>query len=99
MLMMPISNPKGRDAVVIVLDPSNIERLKKHDPVEILSFGGKVLHNPRIFICYEEDSPELNRLVQSGDHGKLLDFLGRGFEFHPELGDHDRGPESVHGQN
>lgn len=42
--------------------------------------------------------------MQEGDPGEIelkaiIKYLKRGWKFHPELGDHDRGPESLKNQN
>lgn len=50
-------------------------------------------------ICYEDESPELNSVVQGGDVNKIIEFLQRGWKFRPECGDHDRGPESISKSN
>jgi hypothetical protein len=101
MLMIPIQTPGNReDALVIVLDDANIERMKKADPAEIPLPGcGKHLVNPQILVAYEKDHATLNRFIQRNDLAGLIEHIQRGFTFQPEKGDHDRGPESIHGTN
>lgn len=99
MLLLPVKNPNGRDWLIVVLGSTNVERMRRADPVQIENFGGTVLINPKVMICYEDSSPELNRLVQSGDVAKLVEHLTRGFEYRPDLGDHDNGPQSIKDSN
>ncbi len=97
MLMIPMQTfDHKQDALIVVIGPDNLARMKNGDPAEAeLRRSGKNLVNPTILLCYEEPSPELNRLVQAGDLKRLIKFLQRGWEFQPERGDHDRGPESI----
>lgn len=97
MILLPIETEGHKeDAVIIVLDPSQIERLNMADPAEVvLRQTGKHLVNPTIQICLERPSKEWTRILQSGDLKAILKFLGRGFKFRPDKGDHDRGPESL----
>ena len=99
MLVVPVKRANGRDEVIIVLDKTNIERMKEADPVILEQLGPYVLFNPKVTICYEDQSPELTRLVHGRDLNGLVEFLTRGFKFRPERGDHDRGPEDISGLN
>ena len=65
----------------------------------ILRQTGRTLINPTIIICHESPSPEFARLLQTKDLSKIVDYLRRGFEFRPDKGDHDRGPETLGSQN
>lgn len=94
MIILPVKNLKGRDVLIVVLNPDNVARMQEADPVQIENCG-KVLVNPKVMICFEKDSPEFVRLLNEGNLEKILDFLSRGFRFRPEMGDHDRGPESL----
>ena len=90
------SDGHTKDALIVVLGPDNLERMKKADPAEFaLATSGYNLVNPIILLCYEEQTPELMTLLQSGDLEKIVKHLRRGFEFRPDKGDHDRGPEKM----
>lgn len=97
MFMIPIETVDHvEDAVVVILDPGTVERMKVGDPAEaVLRDAPTNLVNPTILICLEEPGPEFDRVMASGDLKKVLEYLRRGFQFRPDLGDHDRGPESV----
>ncbi len=101
MLLVPIQTQNhANDAVIIVLDQNSIDRMAKFDPAEILlSQTGKKLVSPKILICFEKDEAALSKFIHKADIKGLIKYLQRGWKFHPELGDHDRGPESISGQN
>ncbi len=100
MIILPIQS-KGHlnDLLVVVFGPQNLERMKKGDPAEVklkdIKRSGKDLMNPTIIICYEEDQTKLMQLVNSKNIQQILEYLSRGFEYRPDLGDHDRGPEGL----
>jgi hypothetical protein len=89
MLLLPIETPGHQnDCAVIILDAGNLERMKAADYVDIvLSRSGKTLVNPTLFICYEEPTPEFERLLQGGDVLALLAYLSRGYKFSADKGD------------
>ena len=101
MLIIPIqSQSHERDAIIIVLGRENVQRLEKSDPLEVkCSETGRVLANPVIMIAYEDETPEFKQVVQSGDLGKIISFLQRGWKFRPDSGDHDRGLENIKEMN
>ena len=97
MILLPIESPDhSEDALIVVLEADNLERLKQADPAEIhLRQTGKRLVNPSVLICYEAESPELTAVLQSGNLKKIIAHLQRGWKFRPEKGDHDRGSERL----
>lgn len=101
MLMIPIqSKNHDNDMLIVIIDDNNVARMKTADPPEVvLKDCGKILINPRILICHENDSPELTRILQNRDIEKIVQYLERGFEFRPDKGDHDNGPQSIVGTN
>ncbi len=101
MILLPIETvDHKKDAIFVVLDNKNLDRMKVGDPAEVeLRRAGKTLINPTIVICYEELTPKFNRLIQSGNLKAIIKYLKRGWKFMPEAGDHDRGPESIHENN
>lgn len=95
MIVIPVESKDHKsDAVIVILDSQNFERMKEADPAQIpLHNGkhGKRLINPLICICYEEMTPEMETVLKSGNPDLISKFLTRGFKFRPELGDHDDG--------
>jgi hypothetical protein len=95
MLILPIETTDHKeDALVIVLGPDNIERMQEADPCEVFGYP-HTLVKPKVMVCFEKPSPEWNTVLHSGNLQQILKYLTRGFKFRPELGDHDRGPESL----
>lgn len=101
MLMFPIETTDHKnDAVIVVLDPGNIDRLSVADPAEVvLRQSGKTLINPTVVICLEKPSKEWQRVLHSGDLKEIIKFLQRGFEYRPDKGDHDNGPQKLSSLN
>jgi len=102
MLVIPLMSKDHKyDALILVLGPDNLDRMKQADPAEVvmrqINQGDFRLVDPVIYLCYEEPSPELERLVRGRDPIAILDFLQRGWQYRPEAGDHDRGPERLGG--
>jgi hypothetical protein len=101
MLLIPIQSADHKeDAVIVVIDGVSLERMQKADPAEIvLRQSGKHLVNPTLLFCFERDHVALNKFIQANNIKGLIKHLQRGWKFRPELGDHDRGPESIKAQN
>lgn len=97
MILLPIETPDHKnDAVIVILRPDNLERMKEGDPAEIsLRQSSKTLLNPTLLICYEEEMPQLSQLIHSGDLKAIVKYLQRGWKFRPDRGDHDRGLEHL----
>ena len=101
MLLLPVETPGHiADAVIVVLNDDSLARMAEADPAEvILRQTGRSLVNPTILICHEKQSPELTRLLNGGDVKAIIAHLQRGWQFRPDRGDHDRGPEPLHRSN
>lgn len=97
MLILPIESPDHQDDhLIVILNEHSLERMQAADPAEIkLRETGKRLVNPTITLCFEKSSPELAKLLHSGNLPRIIAFLRRGWKFRPELGDHDHGPRSL----
>lgn len=101
MIIIPLETDFHRhDALIVVLGPDNLERMKQGDPAEVqlkqLRQAGKHLVDPALVLCYEVPSPEL---IQQGDLVAVIKHLQRSWQFRPEKGDHDRGPEPIKNLN
>jgi len=95
MFMIPVESiGHTRDLLVVILDDTSLARMAKADPAEIiLQECGKTLVNPRILLCHENPSHELRAILSTRDPKIIEEHLRRGFEFRPDLGDHDNGPQ------
>ena len=70
--------------------------MAKADPAEInLRETGRTLVNPIILICHEPPTDELIALLKTGDVPKIVKHLQRGWDFRPDRGDHDNGPQKL----
>jgi hypothetical protein len=101
MILIPIATEGHRnDALIVIINKSNVERMKRADPAEIKlkELTGNLV-SPVIMIAYEDSSPQLAKLIQSGDIKGIVKFLQRGWAFKPDKGDNDRGPESIKNLN
>lgn len=100
MLILPIeTEDHSHDALIIVLEKDNLDRMKQADPAEVdLRKSGKTLVNPVVMVCYEEEQAKLT-MVHQGNLEAIIKHLQRGWRFSPDKGDHDRGLESIKDQN
>jgi hypothetical protein len=79
-----------RSVLVVIIEPDNLNRMHKADPITLESIlDGGVLPPPRfpnnfgILIAYEEDQPQLLAIAKSHDFGALIRYLERGRVFIP----------------
>lgn len=100
MLIVPVESPDHtEDALLIVLDDANLARMAVADPAEVvLRDSGRMLVNPTVLVCHQNSTPEFARLLQARNFGAIVKYLQRGWQFRPDKGDHDRGPESITSQ-
>jgi hypothetical protein len=98
MAIVPIE-PDGHknDVLLVILGPDNLERMRRSDLAEVnlrevYKAGCKLVH-PIIKICIEEDENALRS--KFSDVKALVNYPHCGWEFRPDLGDHDRGPEKL----
>jgi len=99
MIMAIVDLPAERRSVlIVVIEPDNLERMKKADPVTLeSSLQGGLLKPPAypldfsVLIGYEEDSAKLYELAKAArtPHAvlELLKWLERGRVFDPKQGD------------
>lgn len=81
-----------RSVLIVVMEKSNLDRMKLADPITIESAkkGGKVMpallypDNLDLLIAYEEDDVELYKHTKSGDLAALLTYLERGRKYDPK---------------
>jgi hypothetical protein len=79
----------ARSILVVVIEPTNLERMRQADPVTLESrpAGGILLPplfpmNFSVLIAYEEDTEKLQEMVKE-DGYKALKWLERGRRFDP----------------
>jgi hypothetical protein len=101
MMLIPLRTPEtNRVDLLIILEQDNLERIKRHDNAEVM--WGQLGFDPgcrpgTISIAYAtaEEVAKVKDLAAKGKPRDILCMLTGGFEYRPDLGDHDRGPESL----
>lgn len=98
MLILPLPRTDGKFELVVVLEDENIERIKRYDPaqfeMEKVTEDGERIGLARLTIAYASPADLLwiRELVERGKNGEALKFIARGWEYRPDLGDHDGKP-------
>jgi hypothetical protein len=90
----------GRVDLVIVLAEENIERIRRYDPAQFdystLPVDSSLRRPETVAVAFATAAElgEIERMSASDSDWKekALKLLSRGFEFRPDLGDHDFGP-------
>jgi hypothetical protein len=85
-------DPQQKSILFIVIEKDNLDRMKKADPITIESVkSGGILGQPKypkdfsLLVAYEDDSPELYKLMQKGNPYDILQYLERGRVFDPNV--------------
>ena len=95
MLSIPVQLNETEYVLIIALQDANIERIKQHDPAEVVpeKLGGNwaKLTLKQIHITYatEEDERTITALFREGNVRDAVRFMRRGFKYQPTMGDHD----------
>lgn len=93
MMTTLVNNDERQESyLIVVLQPDNLERMKKSDPVtlETVATGG-ILPTARypdklmMLVAYEEDEVGLYKAAQTGNFADLLQFLRRGYKFNRDV--------------
>lgn len=100
MLLICRTRRNGRVDMLIALAEENIERIKQYDQAEVIwsqlpsEYANRMPASIGISFCSSQEQAEIERLSARDPDWKEKAFklLTRGFEFKPELGDHDFGP-------
>ena len=93
MMVTMVDNDESKETyLVLVLQPDNLKRMRRSDPVTIeTTLTGGVLPVAKypdrlmMLVAYEEDEVELYKIAQSGDFGAMLTFLRRGYKFDRDI--------------
>lgn len=99
MLMIPLKTSATSFDLFVILEDENIERLKEHDPAEILpgncgpAFNGLGLRSVQICYLSPGEVEEAVDLLRDGQINEVIKRLLKGWRFRPEHGDHDQGPQ------
>ena len=95
MLSIPVRLNETEYVLFIALQDANIERIKQHDPAEVVpeKLGGDwatlTLKQIQITYATESDERTITDLVREGNVRDAIRFMRRGFKYQPTMGDHD----------
>lgn len=95
MMTVPLQVDSANYDLFIILEDENLERLKKHDPAEIVrkNLGAHWLHlRIRNVLILYATADETRRLSECANKPAIVDMLkqlSRGWAHRPDQGDHD----------
>jgi hypothetical protein len=100
MMLLSRIRRNGDVDLVVVLADENIERIKRYDPAQIpwaqlpKEISMRRPHTIGVAYATADELKVIERMSASDPDWKekALVMLSRGFEFRPDLGDHDFGP-------
>jgi hypothetical protein len=97
-IFIPVeSRGHTKDALIVIIDAPDFERLKVANPMECFTGQlGVYLVNPQMpqmLICYEEMNAELEMLLRDGNVNAIVRHLQRGWKFESDAG--KPGPERL----
>jgi hypothetical protein len=101
MLLLPVQTSPTSYTLFIVLEDTNLERLREHDPAQVelskMTPPWPSLHLDDFVIAYAavEEVKLFKELVQADRVGDAVGMLSRGFRFRPDKGDHESGYVSI----
>ncbi len=100
MMLLTQVRRNGTVDLLIVMDQESIERIRAYDPAEVLwgslptEYSTRRPHTIGVGFATAAELFEIEHMSKSDPDWKEKAFkmICRGFEFHPEKGDHDFGP-------
>ncbi len=101
MIVIPFQVDPRQYSVMVAFDEEGLDRLRKYDPGELVlsklgpPWTGLKLKDVVITFCNADDLERVKRWCTVGDVKSAYKWLTRGWQFRPDLGDHDRDPESL----
>ena len=102
MLLLPIPW-EGKLKLLVVLDSENVERIMKHDCAEVdMKMLGQHastrVSTVTIGYANAQEMAQIHKWLQEGNAVEAVKLVTSGFEFRPDLGDHDHGPAPLGGK-
>jgi hypothetical protein len=98
MILLTAQRADNTVYLVIVMGNDNVERIKQYDPVEVIwkelpwKLSSRVPHTIGISYATGEEMAAIEKLAAEGKSNEALALVTRGWQYHPEKGDHDFGP-------
>lgn len=95
MQLIPFVTEQGRYNVFVVLEDTNVERIKGHDPAQFSTaklppeWRARKLDTVIIGYANPHELDRVRTLIAQGNAASALEYLSRGFAFRPDKGDND----------
>lgn len=91
-LFIPVQINQQTYVAYILLDELSVVRIQKYDPLGVgfpENFKNLKLVSVKVGFANQDDQQEILRLTNAGDIKGMIKYIERGWEFRPDLGDHD----------
>ena len=95
MQIIPFQIDADRYNLFVILEDTNIDRIKLYDPAEFETaklppeWQARKLNLVLIGYANAEDVIQVRRFVAAGNPHAALEYLSRGFAYRPDQGDND----------
>jgi len=91
---------KGKRVVLVIIGPDNVERMQEKDPLELelyrLPFAEPVSVVGMV-IASDAELVQIEQLLRQGKVDEAIERATSGWQYRPEMGDHDLGPQKMEG--
>jgi selenocysteine lyase/cysteine desulfurase len=101
MMLLTAEHEDGTVSLVIVLGDDNIERIKQYDQAEVQwrelpwKYSSRQPHTIAVAYATPQEMQIIEQLAREGKQQQAMELVTRGFQFRPDRGDHDRGPQII----
>jgi len=91
---------KGKRVALVVIGPDNVERMQEKDPLEIELYRmpfSEPVSVVGMVIASDAELVQIEQLLRQGKVDEAIERATSGWEYRPDLGDHDLGPQKMGG--
>ena len=89
---------KWKRIVLVIIGPDNIERMQEKDPLEIelyrLPFA-EPISVIGVVVASDAELTQIEQLLRQGKVDEAIERATSGWQYRPEMGDHDLGPQKM----
>lgn len=85
------TNHNGTTYIIVIIEPANLERMKRADPITLTNVVGGFLkpisypHRVKVCIAFEDQIEPIQQMVDEDRIDDLVNYLERGYKFTPML--------------
>lgn len=93
-LVISKPNPDGSRDVLVILGPDSVERILHQDPFELQVYKfpwRNQIRTVQVTAVSEEELLEIERLCKDNNLKDAINVAVRGWQYRPDMGDHDEG--------